>query len=72
MKWLRETSDGKFNRLENWHRYFAWHPCGCFVNESTQKIIWLEYVLRKGTPEQSDVGYWNWAWEYKEFELNQK
>lgn len=58
MKWKYETWRQKLERLENWHRWFAWHPvwdeeCG----------YWLEYVDRKGHfVAMPDVAFWNWSY----------
>jgi len=52
-------------RLQEWHSWFAWHP----VKAETGEIVWLEFVLRKGTFHPaipSDVldspSYWTWEY----------
>ena len=58
-----ETPAEKFERLENWHRWFAWHP----VRVGSHDCRWLEYVERKGTLHyyyDEYGGHW-WTWEYR-------
>lgn len=46
----------RIDRIENWHRWFAWYP----VRVSTWERAWLETVERKGT-------WWaqlGWTFEY--------
>lgn len=40
-----ETQEERFNRLERWHRWFAWRP----VIVAPHDCRWLEYVERKMT-----------------------
>ena len=62
MRWNRETSEERTARLSNWHRWFAWHPVRIWklgpgvthrtqtkvqVLEHSNKIVWLEHVMRK-------------------------
>lgn len=39
------TAEAKRERLENWHRWFAWHP----VRVGEKECRWLEIVWRKGS-----------------------
>jgi|TARA_B100001971_G_scaffold103744_1_gene95532 hypothetical protein len=54
MKWTRETSGERYDRLTDWHEWFAWRPIRLssfdqmsqeFVD--TREIIWCETVMRK-------------------------
>jgi len=54
MKWTRETSDERYDRLTDWHEWFAWRPIRLSsTNQTSQQlvetreIIWCETVMRK-------------------------
>jgi hypothetical protein len=71
MKWINGlTSDAKWkikkNRLENWHKWFAWYPVTIEITEDGHKVkVWWEKLWRIGTFHPGcDYGYW--TWEYKE------
>ena len=61
MRWKRETSEERTDRLSTWHRWFAWHPVRIWklnqgvthrtqtevqVLEHSNNVVWLEYVMR--------------------------
>lgn len=57
----------KHNRLENWHKKFAWLPIRAGENDCR----WLEFYDRKGTfntgrYEYSFNGYWSWEYRFKD------
>lgn len=47
--------------LEEWHRWFAWHPCKAEMADGRNALIVLEPVERKGV-----YGYGGWTWRYRE------
>ena len=57
MKW-ESLAIKQFERLETWHRWFAWRPVGLAGTDIT---AWLEVVERKGTRWGQPKA---WAWEY--------
>jgi hypothetical protein len=59
MRWRSESWGTKLARLEQWHRWFAWHPV-----RIGEELLWLESVERLG---KSHGGYYPfWTWEYRE------
>lgn len=56
-----ETRAQYVARLEQWHRWFAWHP----VRVAKNDCRWLEVVERKA--EQKNCWDDSWfEWEYRE------
>ena len=54
MKWVRETSGERYDRLTDWHEWFAWRPIRLSSIDQasqelieTREIIWCETVMRK-------------------------
>ena len=54
MKWIRETSGERYDRLTDWHEWFAWRPIRLSSTDltsqelvETREIIWCETVMRK-------------------------
>ena len=47
-------------RLEKWHRWFAWHP----VRVGLRDCRWLEHVERKGRRLRTPHGS-RWDWSYR-------
>lgn len=63
MQWLWTS---RCVEKSNWHFWFAWHPvCVKQYDDGTVKLVWLQKVLRKGTPGARIAGY-DWFFEYKE------
>ena len=56
MKWKYETWAEKDERLQQWHRWFAWHPVW---SEGTG--YWLCHLERKA----------KWEWHYRVFEYRE-
>ena len=58
-----ETWAEKQQRLDQWHRYFAWRP----VMIASHDCRWLEFVERRGT-FWSSWGDSGWDWQYRPLE----
>lgn len=54
-----ETWSEKFERITNWHEWYAWHP----VRVGYRDCRWLEKVQRK-----VDYTYAGKVWKYKAME----
>ena len=55
-----ETITERHERLEKWHRWFAWRP----VRLGSRDCRWLEYIERKGNYVHCWQDAW-WIWEYR-------
>jgi len=65
MKWEHKLHESKIDRLERWHKWFAWHPISIEHADGSESKIWFETVDRKGTQHGGyDVDWWDWR--YKE------
>lgn len=62
MKWTTETYEEKTNRLNQWHKWFAWYP---ILIKDRQNIYryWLCNVYRRGSLHVGSRTYW-WHWQY--------
>jgi len=59
----------EIQRLEKWHKWFAWYPVRAYENSFlTPKEwcwCWMEIILRKGEFHQYGKGYYPWwTWQY--------
>ncbi|MDR7037382.1 hypothetical protein J2X36_002129 [Methylobacterium sp. BE186] len=50
----------RYERLTNWHRWFAWRPVSL-----DGETIWLETVERKGEFHCGGFGDCIWFWQYR-------
>lgn len=57
----RSPFQDRFDRLHEWHRWFAWHPVR--LNGGDESCRWLEYVARKGSFWEC-WGDGGWDWKY--------
>lgn len=57
MKWdCGETRAERYERLSEWHRWFAWYP----VRVGSHDCRWLEYVERRASLDwAARVIYWH-------------
>lgn len=55
------TKQERQERLETWHRWFAWCP----IRMGSHDCRWLEYVWRKGKfyPYTIIGPYWEWIYK---------
>lgn len=60
MKLTFKAAEDRYNRLTNWHSWFAWHP----VRVATDDVRWLERVERKGELLEG-VGQRFWDWSFR-------
>lgn len=68
MKIRKKYHEGNFRwerkkqRLEAWHRWFAWHP----ARVHNEYLVWLEMIERKGEygfhSRGADVATWGWQY----------
>lgn len=49
-------------RMENWHRIFAWVPHYC---PDIDRCIWLEHIWRRGEFHSYSYDPY-WSWEYQQ------
>ena len=58
---LEEKRKIKIEKLEAWHRWFAWTPIRLTVDN--HEVRWMENVYRKGKLRHTDDGpYWQWKY----------
>jgi hypothetical protein len=50
--------------FSKWHKKFAWLPVR--MDSDISKIVWLEFVLRKGKIDRWSSGDLHWKWSYVE------
>jgi len=75
MKYNTRSEIGDNKYYENWHKYFAWYPCYCELDNYTGKTVWLEYVYRRKVRVARYNGFaatWKYECEYKEFDLTKE
>jgi len=59
MRWNKENTEVRKERLAVWHRWFAWHPIVC-----EGKWVWMETVCRRGELKGWYDASW-YEWEYR-------
>lgn len=47
MIWRRESLKAKEERLDKWHRHFAWFPVTIWNLDGQNVRVWLDYVERR-------------------------
>lgn len=59
MKWdCGPTWAEKKAALEEWHRWFAWHP----VRVGSHDCRWLERIERRGVTYYDPIAMWEWEY----------
>ena len=55
-------------RLQVWHRKFAWTPVR--LSHDEHEIRWLQFIYRKGKHVYMGQGDWDHTWIYAETEFD--
>lgn len=63
VKYIRKPS--RYEKLADWHEWFAWSPVIATSSDGEYRV-WLLKVLRKGIfNDDPDLIWGGWNWKYK-------
>ena len=60
----KQKRQNEVEKYSQWHKKFAWLPVRSDGDKTA--VIWLEFVLRKGTVRAYSVNKLHWDWTYAE------
>lgn len=61
-----ETIGQRKERLNKWHRWFAWHPASINRDDGKFDVVWFQTLERRGKAWHSIYDGIDWEYRYPE------